>query len=256
METPLKLDSIDQHLLNNAELEFFIHATVSNILDVGYVKLGIPKEIFDAFNANDALFSNIVSQSRVSSLTAKIAEADRKCDALLRYFFDLLDNGRHLPMDAEREAYIKLYDATTVYRGILRLPQLQQIAQTRGLVLDVSSAGLSEYIVQLKLTSLVQAIDNANVEFALLVDDRREAKSDHKLPSTGVVRREILLQYGMVMTIVNAKQMTDPTAETESFISRQNALIAEVKARYNLRMGLLHHYKDQKEQEESDPTQG
>lgn len=235
------------HGLNNAEFEFFARGTVNNLLNTGYAKLGVKKEQFDPYNLNTALLGDIVSQSLISDLTARIAEADHKCDALLQYLFMLLDAGRHSPVEADRLAYISLYNGTKVYRGIAKLPQLQQITQTKGLVQDVSSAGLSEHIIRLNLTSLVQEIDNANLEYSQLVDQRRNEQAKKKLPPARTVRREMTEQYRVLMATVEANHLVAPTADTAGFIEKQNALIAEVTARYNLRMGLLHHYKEQEE---------
>lgn len=255
MDSFAQIHPIHQYQLNNAELEFFVRGTVSNILKSGYTKLGIAKGQFDPYNANSALLSDIVSQSRISDRSALIAEADRKCDALLRYFYMQVDTGCLSPVEADRRAYISIANAIAPYRGLHKLPQHQQIAQTRGLVLDVSRAGMSENIVQLNLTSSVQAIDNANVEYALLVDGRREEQAEKRLPPTGGVRRELYEQYDVIITVVLAHHLVNPTPESTSFIKKQNALIDETNARYNQRMGLLHHYKEQKEQEDNKEDQ-
>lgn len=245
MEKLLRIDRIGLHKLNNAEYTFFSKRTILNITSQGREKLGITKATYDGYNHNNVLINDIVSQSRISNETAKIAEVNARCDDILRYLLGIIDRGRLSPIAADREAYRILYNVTKAYRGITELPQGQQVAQTTGLIFDLSKDENSVYIIQLKLVTVVQELGNANAEFLLLLEKRAQSQVAGELPTGRAVRREMDEQYEEMMLEVVAHNAVTPTPEAKKFIAEQNKLIADTNAAYNRRMAPHDGHKEE-----------
>lgn len=238
MNSIKKFKSIRLKKLNNAEYATFCRRTVSNLLSAGYLKVGVPKELFDSFNENGVLMQDIVSQSMISDETRLIGEALARCDEAVQFFLNLLENGRRSPIEADRAAYTSLYNVMKVYRGLHRLPQLQQIAQIRGLVYDAGKADNAKHIIALKLDVVIQQIDNANTDLMLLVNKRAEELAERKLPAGHVVRDQMDEEYDQIISLAFVTNVSAPTEKTEAFRVAQNALIEETNARFNLRQGI------------------
>lgn len=254
MEPIVKIRRMGFHKLNNAEYAQFSQNTLSNLSRAGHLALGIPEAIVEEYRANGMLLTDILSKSRISDQTAQIVAADARCNEMLRFLFNLFDNGRLSPIEADREACTMLFNLIKPHRRIAWLPQNQQVAQTQGLIEDFGKARYAGLIERLNLSAVIEALDRANEELLALLQSRREMQAQRKLPAARTVRREMDAQYERMMAMAFATSLATPTPETAHFVTVQNNLITETNARYNLRMSLARHYKKEAEKRRSAST--
>lgn len=251
MATIVKIDHIRLSKLNNAEYAEFLQTVFTNMITMGgYLKLGLTQPLWQAFGAKKQLMIDIVSQSRVSDETAKIADADAACEHALRYLLGVISDGRYSPIENDRKDFQTLYNLTKPYRGIQSLPQRQQIAQTRGLVIDLGKEQYVPMVTKLGLGQAIQVLDRANEEFDVLLNTRAGEQLADALPAAKAVRAELDALYDEMMSLVFVTSVSAPTEFTEQFVAAQNKLIHDTNAAYNLRMG-LHDYWKKKHDAES-----
>lgn len=249
MEPFKKIGHIRLAKLNNAEYAEFSKNTFLNVMQASYPKLGIPKELFNGYSANIQLLSDIVSQSHISNETARIAEANAACDHIIIFLLGLIDGGHYSPIAADREAYVTLANVVKPYRGMQRLPQRQQIAQTRGLLKDLEKEANFALVVKLGLEPTFRALEKANDDFEVLLGTRADEQIAAELPTGVAVRADLDMQYDQLMTLAQSTHVLTPSEETATFIGRQNKLIHDTNAAFNQRMGLYEYWKKKKEEE-------
>lgn len=229
--------------LNSAEFASVHEGTILNLQEAGIDKLGVSPELFDSYRANDLLFRDVIANSRTSDETALIAETKGYCDDALRYLFDIFKRGRLSPVVSDRAAYTSLYNLTSPARGIMRLPLRQQVARMQALLFDLAKEDAAQLIAQLGLTEEIEATGEAVRKLAALIGSRAERQVEQGRITAKPMRPKLVDQYDLIMTAAFANSVLNPTPESDAFIARQNKLIADTNTLYNIRMGLLHHYK-------------
>ena len=127
MKTIVKVKTIGLAKLNNAEYTNFSTRVLSLVKQAGTLEpeggsaLGIEEEVLDEDESLLALLGDIVAQSRISDLTAILADLDRQRDDLVVYLFKLLRSKKASPVAAERSAATSLYNLLKPYVGCQNL---------------------------------------------------------------------------------------------------------------------------------------
>ena len=116
MKTIVKIKDFGLTKLNNAEYTNFSTRVLSLVKQAGTLEpdggsaLGIEEEVLDEDESLLAMMNDIVAQSRISDLTAVLADLDRQRDDLVVYLFKLLRSKKASPVAAERSAATSLYN--------------------------------------------------------------------------------------------------------------------------------------------------
>ena len=242
MKTIVKIKDFGLTKLNNAEYTNFSTRVLSLVKQAGTLEpdggsaLGIEEEVLDEDESLLAMMNDIVAQSRISDLTAVLADLDRQRDDLVVYLFKLLRSKKASPVAAERNAAVSLYNLLKPYVGCQNLPTQQETVQIRGLLTDARKAENLPNVEALALANILTELESANDEYASLTEQRTEERAANRLDESKTVRARMDELYDYISTVAFVQSVASPTDATAAFVTNLNALIDETNALYNQRI--------------------
>lgn len=260
-----KIDPAGLGKLNNAEyrnfmIRYYALAFPSSVpeeegsgspselsLSEGNPTLGITGEEQEAFKADLDLLTDLVSQSRISDETASMQDLDKRRGDLVVYLTATISQARKNPIESQSMPARSLYNVIKPYIGIARLANQQETALIDGLLTDLAKETNATNITALGLTAVVDALREANAEYARLTSQRTSAKAAAIKDDSASVRARLDEQYDDMTTMAFVQSVANPSDEASLFISELNALIAETTALYNQRMGMARANKEKEE---------
>lgn len=260
-----KIDPAGLGKLNNAEYmnfmnRFFLLAFPSSTsggdgsgspsgisLDDGNPALGITGEEKDALKEDMDLLTDLVSQSRISDETAAMQDLDKRRGDFVVYLTTTISQARKSPIATQSAIAQSLYNVIKPYIGISRLANQQETAQIQGLLTDLAKETNAANIASLGLADVVEALREANDEYARLTSQRTSTKAATSKEDSATVRARLDDRYDDITTMAFVQSVANPSEEATLFINEMNALIAETTALYNQRMGVARANKEKDE---------
>lgn len=109
MKQIVKIQEIGLAKLNNAEYTNFSTRVLTLVEQAGTLEpdggsaLGIETEVQEEYDGLRATMNDIVAQSRISDLTAELADLDKQRDDLVVYLFSSLRSKKTSPVATEKE---------------------------------------------------------------------------------------------------------------------------------------------------------
>lgn len=213
----------------------------------GNPALGITGEEQDALKADLDLLTDLVSQSRISDETASMQDLDKRRGDLVVYLTTTISQARKSPIATQGAIAQSLYNVIKPYIGIARLANQQETAQIQGLLTDLAKEANATNIAALGLTEVVDALREANDEYARLTSQRTSAKAAAMKEDSATVRARLDERYDDITTMAFVQSVANPSDEATLFVNEMNALIAETTALYNQRMGVARANKEKEE---------
>ncbi len=220
---------------NNAEYASVGTRVISRISAIGIETLGIPEKYFTLYQAREAVLANLVSMSRSAVETTKINEAEDKINGLLKYMLSVICKGRENPIATKKEAALVLYNEARAYLTITRRPQQQKLQFISGLLFDMNQPEMAAHITTLGLEAEVEQLTLLHAQLTVLLDSRSNTQMLHSEEKSKTVRQDIDELFEIMMAIVWAKSLTDPSEELTSFIKSINKVLSDAEAAYNKR---------------------
>ena len=107
-----------------------------------------------------------------------------------------------------------------------------------GMTRDLKSEKNAPYVATLGLTTFVDELEALNDRYEQLTTQRTSQRNAEKMPDGDTVRKEMDQLYDYITTVAFCESVAKPTDATARFISELNAVIDEINALYNQRMGL------------------
>lgn len=237
MKTTIKIKSIGLAKLNNSEYTNLMQrlATQLDKLDTTINIGGITADSKATFAKNLQYMYDIVAQNAASEFTRTLTELDQERDEMTIYLLQAIRTAARSPIAAERQAGTVLYEETKPYIGIQTLPNMQQTAKVRALIVDLDKPANKAHLLSLRLNTIAQALHTKNEEYAKATDDRAEDKGAKKLPDTKELRATMNEQYEQFTLLLTAAAITQPSSELTTCISNINVAIDEANTAYNQR---------------------
>lgn len=235
---------------NNAEYSSVATRFVSRVTATGLETLNVPEEYFTLYQARKAVLTNLISMSRISDETSKINEVEAKIANLLKFIHSVIGSARNTPIAAKQEAGTILYNTTHSYLYTHKLPQQQMLETVNGMLTDLSSSKLEVHIKTLNLETEVETLTLLHAQLTVLLDSRAEVQMVISEENSKIVRQDMDELFEMMMAIIWAYSLTNPSEEIKSFIKSINKVLFDTETAYNQRIA----QRGKKEEEEEDST--
>jgi hypothetical protein len=192
---------------------------------------------------------NNVARSMALAETPELVALDSERTSLGQYIINSVRNAQSLPIKQKSDAAKQLYAVLRAYVGFYNQPAPQKTATLDGMLLDLSSEELAEYITTLGLTECVEALTLKNAQYKVKVDARTQARSAlHSTADSATLRTEMDALYKYITTVAFAHNVITPSEDITLYINNMNAVISEITASYNQRNA-------KRKKTEEDPTQ-
>ncbi len=233
MKELIKIDEVRLSRLNNAEYTNFMSRTRDEVAIATVEKIGVTAQEFALLDENIGKMEDLVAQSRVSDITAKLAELDNERDNIIIYIMAEIANKCRSPLANIKDAATSLYNATKQYVGIQESPEQQESQQINGLLLDLAKS--DNKVTLLGLDGVIVELKRINEEFIALTAERTHEKVANTVENSKSVRVACDKVYNYIATMAFITSVATPSAEATTFITNMNALIKETMTRYKQR---------------------
>ena len=205
---------------------------------VSFAALGIEADVMARFEQLLGLLGNLVARSYAQAETPEMAELEKQRDALGMYIIDNVRNAQNVPIVTAAAAAKSLWLNLKPYEKFYSMPNQQETMMVNGMVEDLKNEKNAPYVATLGLTSFVDELEALNNRYEQLTTQRTSQRNAEKMPDGDTVRKEMDLLYDYITTVAFCESVAKPTQATARFISELNAVIDEINALYNQRMGL------------------
>ena len=205
---------------------------------VGFAALGIEADVMERFEQLLGLLGDLVARSYAQAETPEMAELEKQRDALGLYIIDNVRNAQNVPIANAADAAKSLWLDLKPYEKFYSMPNQQETMMLDGMTRDLKSEKNAPYVATLGLTSYVDELATVNTRYAELTSQRTSQRNAEKTADSATLRKEMDQLYDYITTVAFCESVAKPTDATARFISELNAVIDEINALYNQRMGL------------------
>lgn len=238
MRNIVKLKNAGLTKLNTPEYLNLMTRTKEWIDAVGFAALGIEADVMARFDQLLGLLGNLVARSYAQAETPEMAELEKQRDALGMYIIDNVRNAQNVPIVTAAAAAKSLWLNLKPYEKFYSMPNQQETMMVNGMVEDLKSEKNAPHVATLGLTSYVDELATVNSRYAELTSRRTSQRNAEKTADSATLRKEMDPLYDYITTVAFCESVAKPTQATARFISELNAVIDEINALYNQRMGL------------------
>lgn len=224
--------------LNNREYLNLMTRTGGWIDTIGFAALGIEEEAMTRYNQLLEMLGNLVAHSYAQAETPEMAELEKQRDALGLYIIDNVRNAQNVPIANAADAAKSLWLDLKPYEKFYSMPNQQETMMVNGMVEDLKNEKNAPYVATLGLTTFVDELATVNTRYAELTSQRTSQRNAEKTADSATLRKEMDQLYDYITTVAFCESVAKPTDATARFISELNAVIDEINALYNQRMGL------------------
>ena len=245
MRNLVKLKNAGLTKLNTPEYLNLMTRTKEWIDAVGFAALGIEADVMARFDQLLGLLGNLVARSYAQAETPEMAELEKQRDALGMYIIDNVRNAQNVPIVTAAAAAKSLWLNLKPYEKFYSMPNQQETMMVNGMVEDLKNEKNAPHVATLGLTSYVDELATVNSRYAELTSQRTSQRNAEKTADSATLRKEMDPLYDYITTVAFCESVAKPTQATARFISELNAVIDEINALYNQRMGLTKKTDDE-----------
>ena len=238
MRNLVKLKNAGLTKLNTPEYLNLMTRTKEWLDAVGFAALGIEADVMERFEQLLGLLGDLVARSYAQAETPEMAELEKQRDALGLYIIDNVRNAQNVTIANVAAAARALWPDLKPYEKFYSLPNQQETMMLDGMTRDLKSEKNAPYVATLGLTTFVDELEALNNRYEQLTTQRTSQRNAEKMPDGDTVRKEMDQLYDYITTVAFCESVAKPTDATARFISELNAVIDEINALYNQRMGL------------------
>ena len=224
------------HKFNTPEYVNLMDRFISQTQAQGEEVLHYQKADMDRMKELFGQLQNNVARSMALAETPELVALDSERTSLGQYIINSVRNAQSLPIKQKSDAAKQLYAVLRAYVGFYNQPAPQKTATLDGMLLDLSSEELAEYITTLGLSECVEALTLKNAQYKVKVDARTQARSAlHSTADSATLRTEMDALYKYITTVAFAHNVITPSEDITLYINNMNAVISEITASYNQR---------------------
>ena len=219
--------------LRNAEFYHLINRILmlfgdQFVSDYGFTRLvAVLKEMFKRLD-------NAFLNPKTNPLTPEMKAVDKRRDSFFIGLNQTIISFARIGNEQEVEASLALQRIIQPYRKAYTLSMVENTAQVRAYIIDVSSLGNSRYIDALKLEDKLSGLEDLNEEFDDLFFARTEGKENKE--TFNRLRKEVVPAlydvFNRLNSLYNIAQEDGDAVDTEVLgeqIDRVNVIITEIQ---------------------------
>ena len=182
-----------------------------------------------AFVAKVVQLEALVKRIRAFEETATVAAEDQTRDAIWRAIYYLHHYLKGLPETHPLYLYVtRLTPVFNTYKNLHRSELMEQTAETRGFLSEMSKQANAEAAAQLGMDVLIPLLENANEAITTANASRTTTAADRQAElgneTTDEVRKQLVTLYRNIVERVNAANIFFPSDTITSFIQRANSI--------------------------------
>lgn len=246
MKKITKVTQFSLDRLNNAEFTRFINNFIKLIYEAGEgdlpgtgKELGIDAADLTQLEEDMATMTDLVSQSRISDITAKLKEMDKERISLLVHINEAVRFNKNSRVAALKEAGTSLYNVLKPYIGCQKISKPELTSSINGAITDLNKPENAPHVLKLGIGDLLEELSTVNTNYDTLAMQRNKQRKDTKLEPSKSVRARMNEMYDCMVQCAYARNIDNGTEVSATFISHLNSLIAETLAHHNQRMAQL-----------------
>lgn len=255
MRNVFSLEAVGFSRWNVTEYTYFSKKVAELIQATSVESLHLTAEKLALYEAGVTKLEDLVAQSRVYDETEKIAEQEKAVNALSIYLLDDFRKSALVPITSIQEAAKTLRNATSSYKGMYRLPQLQLLQKARGLLKDLGKEELAPHVVTLGLSDVVAELSAATARLSILIDQRSNKQLENATEAAKGIRKELDALFTEMMTIVFAYSVVEPADAITGFMASINKLVSDVMTAYKKRTAQSDKTEEEETTEETPSTE-
>lgn len=177
-------------------------------------------------------------QNRSYQNTTEIETSDKNRDDYFLYISQTIATGKYCPIEAKKEAAVRLGYALELYKDAPRMNYASNTAAVKDFVLKVGEPQYADAIATLGLSDAITALNEANEAFNTLYSSRSsEVLSRNTSESMRTIRPQVDTAYREFASAINAlyqvNALVAKSKETEqaigTVIDSVNALIIQLQ---------------------------
>ena len=194
----------------------------------GFTRLiGLLRGMFDRFEI-------VFITNQANELTPDVRNADRHRDTYFKGLMQVITSFERIGNEEEVVASVSLQHVMHPYRQAHSRSMVENSAQIRAFIFDMSQPANLAHITTLKMTDRITELENINENFEDLFFARTESRSD--LEQLRQLRREIAPLYrGILNRLISLYSIAEEDGRTEVVealgeqIDRVNVVISQVQ---------------------------
>ena len=203
---------------------------------VGASAISVSAELLDKFKEKLDVMLGLTRNTRSNIETAQLAEIDAARDKNVNFLLSRISVAADSPIEAECEAGKLLENNFKVYKGIDRLPVVDETGTISGMLLDFSDPKYASAIQQLGIQPVIDALAEQNEQYRTLSDQRRQNNlAAEPVAKTGEVREELGDLFEEILDRAFATNLLNESEKASAFLRSANSRIDEMKLRQKWR---------------------
>jgi hypothetical protein len=235
MDSIIKIKKIGVSKLNNAEYTQFM-SNVKKLIEVATIeKIGIDTSLFDSFQKQVEILTDLANHNRSNSETEKLNMLNKKRIEMFIYLRSYISIERKSPIEEHKKSANYLYTLAKSYTGSQKLPNRQRTQVYEGFILDLEKEESTKHIQKLGLSIALKELKESNLDYKTLTSDRAESQLANTIENAKEVRKLVDKQYDKISTLAFVKSVSQPTDEVSKFIASLNKLIDDTSTAYKQR---------------------
>lgn len=175
----------------------------------------------------------LVNRKRAYRTTPEMRSIDYVRDRAVGTINGAINSFYTSPVEEKRLLAQRLSQDLAAYRGIGEHEYSKQTAEVTGMLRILDLEENKTAIARLGLTEEVEALRQANEEFAAMFDERVlevSASKDQQDIDSLKLMREVNAMYQDIAQVINAYAIVQPSDEIDEFITKMNGLVGAMAA--------------------------
>ena len=171
----------------------------------------------------------VVNRQKAFAATVSLAETDDERDRYIGVINGVVNSHKRNPLQAKREAAVKLGADLAAYAGIARHEYTKQSSEVEGMLAVLARPEDAAAVTVLSLDEEVEALRTANEKFEAAYDIKiteSVARNPQREKDSKELCDRANALYAQIVKKVNAYALIQPTEEINDFIERVNGIVA------------------------------
>jgi hypothetical protein len=215
--------------MTNSSFLHFMSSFYDYILTVKPEDLGIADNMA-SFKKHLDEMTDVVKLQAASPESKQLKALDEQRDMTVKHVIHIIDAALESPIAAEKDAAAVLVTIIDGYRKITTMTYRDETANITGLLFDLKKTENAALVTTLGLSAATTQLGEMNTQFEKLLEKREAAFGNEEKALALRVRADLQKDFTLIVHIVNAKSVLEPSEAITTFINSVNGMIDYTRA--------------------------